>query len=142
VARFALLPPPGVPPAPYGRSTAGGAAPRPPGEASLPPSGPERANGTPHHLPARKGVRSRIRGFCKQGGGVEAVGNPCCPPEGSRSGRRSLWATVRVVHGRNAGGGAPPPIDPARGLNGAMARFSPDIRPSAAFCVFVAPRMF
>jgi len=55
-------------------------------------------------------------------GGVEAVGNPCCPPEGPRSGRRSLRATARVVHGRNAGGGAPP-FDPAGALNGAMTRF-------------------
>lgn len=30
----------------------------------------------------------------KKMGGRRGVGNPVCPPEGPRSGRRSLWANV------------------------------------------------
>ena len=61
-------------------------------------------------LPMKKENFSRV-------GEVEAVGNPCCPPVGraERAGA-SLWATVRVIHGRSAGGGAPPPLNPVPGV--------------------------
>lgn len=59
--------------------------------------------------------------FLKQGGGRRGVVNPCCPPEGPRSGRRSLWSTARVVHAfKPVGAGLrplwPPPGGLTRGL--------------------------
>lgn len=53
--------------------------------------------------------------FLKQGGGRRGVGNPVCPPEGPRSGRRSLWANVGLSTPLSRWGRGAAPMD-AKGV--------------------------
>lgn len=50
----------------------------------------------------------RAKGNFKNMGGARGVGNPVCPPEGPRSGRRSLWANVGLSTPLSAGGAKAP----------------------------------